>query len=298
MFSTLRAVMQSTRGPFLILTPVCVWLAAAVVLQQGGNLAWPSLLLILGGALSAHISVNAINEYLDFRSGLDLNTERTPFSGGSGALPAQPHAAGAVLMSGILTLLITTLIGLWFLSQGIWQLLPLGLAGLILIITYTRQINRRPWLCLIAPGAGFGLAMVAGSAFALEARSTTTLWLAALVPFFLVNNLLLLNQYPDIAADRAVGRNHFPIAYGVERSTQAYALMMAATALTIIIGVVGDWFPLWSLLALVPVVLSAKALQGARTLAADIGTQPQFMAANVLATLLTPAILGLTLLFG
>ena len=35
-------------------------------------------------------------EYLDFRSGLDAQTTKTPFSGGSGALIESPHAADTV----------------------------------------------------------------------------------------------------------------------------------------------------------------------------------------------------------
>jgi len=44
-------------------------------------------MLALLGAFLAHVSVNTLNEYYDFKSGLDLETIRTPFSGGSGALP-------------------------------------------------------------------------------------------------------------------------------------------------------------------------------------------------------------------
>ncbi|WP_430460547.1 prenyltransferase [Thalassolituus sp. LLYu03] len=294
-----QTVLQTARGPFLILAPVCVLAGvAAALLQPDVQLNWLSLALILAGALAAHISVNMLNEYLDFRSGLDLNTQRTPFSGGSGALPGDPAAAKAVLVGGIATLVLTGLIGLYFLASGAWGLLPLGLAGLIVIVTYTRQINRSPWLCLVAPGFGFGLAMVAGSGYALGAADSPALWLAALLTFFLVNNLLLLNQYPDIEADKAVGRYHFPIAYGVEKSTRMYALFVLGAALSVVVGVVGGWFPLWSLLALLPLLLSVKALSGARQLGAAIGTQPQFMAANVMATLATPTVLGLTLLLG
>jgi 1,4-dihydroxy-2-naphthoate octaprenyltransferase len=288
----MHSILQSARGPFLILTPICVLLGVAAALSQGIVVDALSLTLIMVGALSAHISVNALNEYLDFRSGLDLTTERTPFSGGSGALPANPGAAQGVLAFGVITLLLTAAIGLWFLWQGMTGLLPLGLAGLIIIVTYTRQINRSPWLCLIAPGIGFGLAMVAGSAYALGGGDSLTLWLAALVPFFLVNNLLLLNQYPDIDADKAVGRNHFPIAYGVARSTSAYLLFVLATAAVIIAGVVSGQFPLWSLLALLPLLLNLVAYKGARTLGQNIGQQPQFMAANVVSSLLTPAVLA------
>lgn len=294
--SALQSILQSARGPFLILTPICVLLGVAATLTQGITPDWLSLTLIMIGALCAHISVNALNEYLDFRNGLDLTTQRTPFSGGSGSLPANPAAANGVLAFGVITLLLTAAIGIWFLLQGKTGLLPLGLAGLIIIVTYTRQINRSPFLCLIAPGFGFGLAMVAGTAYALGASDNTTLWLAALVPFFLVNNLLLLNQYPDIDADKTVGRNHFPIAYGVARSTQAYLLFVIATAAVIAAGVISHWFPLWSLLALLPLALNLIAYKGARSLGKDIGQQPQFMAANVVSSLLTPAVLAGTLL--
>lgn len=294
----MQTVLQTARGPFLILTPVCVLTGIGAVAASGDSISLTALLLVLTGALCAHISVNALNEYLDFRSGLDLHTRRTPFSGGSGALPRNPGAAGPVLAFGVVTLLITVLIGLYFLWQGEYGLLPLGLAGVLIIIFYTRQINRLPWLCLIAPGTGFGLAMVAGTAYAMGSSDSTTLWLAALVPFFLVNNLLLLNQYPDIAADKAAGRYHFPIAYGVARSTQMYGLFLLASAAVIIAGAVSGWFPLWSLLSLLPLALGIIAWQGARKLGDKIGEQPQFMAANVGTTLLTPAVLGLSLLLG
>lgn len=294
----MQTVLQTARGPFLILTPVCVLTGIGAVAASGDSISLTALLLVLTGALCAHISVNALNEYLDFRSGLDLHTRRTPFSGGSGALPRNPDAAGPVLAFGVVTLLITVLIGLYFLWQGEYGLLPLGLAGVLIIIFYTRQINRLPWLCLIAPGTGFGLAMVAGTAYALGSSDSTTLWLAALVPFFLVNNLLLLNQYPDIAADKAAGRYHFPIAYGVARSTQMYGLFLLASAAVIIAGAVSGWFPRWSLLSLLPLALGVIAWQGARKLGDKIGEQPQFMAANVGTTLLTPAVLGLSLLLG
>ncbi|MFW2438612.1 MAG: prenyltransferase, partial [Arenicellales bacterium] len=81
----ITAVIQSMRVPFLVLTPVCVFLGASTVVLNETNTGL--LMLVLLGALLAHISVNALNEYSDFRSGLDLTTTRTQFSGGSGALP-------------------------------------------------------------------------------------------------------------------------------------------------------------------------------------------------------------------
>ena len=55
------------------------------------------------GALCCHVSVNAFNEYYDFRSGLDARTRRTPFSGGSGTLPGKPELAGQALATAVVT---------------------------------------------------------------------------------------------------------------------------------------------------------------------------------------------------
>ena len=40
------------------------------------------------GVISLHISVDLLNDYFDYLSGIDLITTRTPFSGGTGVLPA------------------------------------------------------------------------------------------------------------------------------------------------------------------------------------------------------------------
>jgi len=40
----------------------------------------------------------------------------------------------------------------------------------------------------------------------------------SLIPFLLVSDLLLLNRYPDVEADKEVGRNHLPITIGIKRS--------------------------------------------------------------------------------
>ena len=75
---------------FLSLTPVSVLLGWAVADWQAGGVSMVQLWWAFIGAVASHISVNAFNEYLDFRSGLDSRTQRTPFSGGTGTLPEVP----------------------------------------------------------------------------------------------------------------------------------------------------------------------------------------------------------------
>ena len=85
-----KTVVLSMRVPFLALTFVCVFLGASTVVANQANVNLTLLILALFGALLAHISVNTLNEYFDFKSGLDLETIKTQFSGGSGALPQNP----------------------------------------------------------------------------------------------------------------------------------------------------------------------------------------------------------------
>ena len=292
----LAAVIQSMRVPFLLLTPVCVFLGASTVATSETNTSL--LLLVLLGALLAHISVNALNEYSDFKSGLDLATTRTPFSGGSGALPGNPDMSAAVLVVGAASLMATLVIGGYFVWEYGTDILPIGVAGLILIVTYTDWINRYPFLCLVAPGIGFGFLMVVGTQFVLQGEYIPLSVLVAVIPFFLVNNLLLLNQDPDIVAHASVGRNHFPIAYGVSRSNLAYALFALATTAIIIIYVLLGYLPVISLIALLPMPLAFFALYGAIKYRENIGSYPHYLGANVGVAILVPLLLGLSIIIG
>jgi 1,4-dihydroxy-2-naphthoate octaprenyltransferase len=256
------------------------------------------LSLALLGGLLAHVSANALNEYFDFRSGLDFATTRTQFSGGSGALPRNPGMAGAVLAVGTASLVATVLIGGFFVWKYGSGIVPLGLVGLVLIVSYSGWINRHPLLCLIAPGLGFGFLMVVGTQYVLQGEYAPMSWLVAVVPFFLVNNLLLLNQYPDIQADLSVGRNHFPIAFGVNCSNTAYALFALATTVSIVIYVMAGYLPVLSLIALLPMPLAFFSLYGAIRHGKNIAKFPHYLGANVAVTILTPLLLGLSISLG
>lgn len=294
----LSVIVHTIRFPFLVLTLVCVFLGMSIVVANQSNISPLLLILTLLGALFAHISVNTINEYYDFKSGLDFTTKRTKFSGGSGALPQNPDMASTVFYIGVASLFATLLIGVFFIFKYGAGIVPIGLAGIVLIVTYTEWINKHPFLCLIAPGTGFGFLMVAGTQYVLEGQYAQLTWFVALVPFFLVNNLLLLNQYPDIEADANVGRNNFPIAYGIYYSNIVYGLFTLVTILAIVVYVLTDYLPALSLIALLPMMLAFFSLHGAVKYGKTIGKYPQYLGANVAVTMLTPLLLGISIIIG
>ena len=286
------------RLPFLILTPACVLLGAATAAWSGAHLNPYYLALAFVGAVAAHISVNALNEYHDFESGLDFNTEPTPFSGGSGTLPKRPDKAHIAMTAGLVSLAITAAVGFFFLYvRGLW-ILPVGLLGLIVIVTYTKWITRNAFLCLIAPGVGFGLLMVMGTDFVLTGAYSWTSFVAALVPFFLVSDLLLLNQFPDVEADRGVGRHHFPIAIGREASVKLYVAFLAGGYLAIIFGYITGSLPLEGFLGLGSVFLAVPTARGVVRFADDISRLIPYMGKNVIIIISTPVLLAIGLFIG
>ncbi|MEA3273842.1 MAG: prenyltransferase [Pseudomonadota bacterium] len=294
------AVMGVTRPAFLVLTPVCVLLGLAAVATGGVAVDWFAAALTLIGAIAAHVSVNALNEYEDFRSGLDFRTDRTPFSGGSGTLVAHPELASQAQIIGLGSLFVSAACGLILLSRAGWGLLPVGLLGLALVCFYTTRINHNRFLCLIAPGLGFGPLMVVGTHYAVTGGWSLSAAVASLVPFFLVSNLLLLNEFPDAEADRSVGRDTLPVGAGLPYSLRVYGLFALFAYLSIALGVAVGALPGGALLGLLtlPVVVLVyagvnKALKEGGSLVPRIAP---LLGLNVAVALITPALVAIGLL--
>ena len=102
---SLKTWFTETRPNFLLLTPICFSVGLGVAFSEGYFNLFRTILGLIG-AMLAHISVNVLNDYFDFRSGLDLKTKRTPFSGGSGILPSGLLHPKGVYFLGITSLFI------------------------------------------------------------------------------------------------------------------------------------------------------------------------------------------------
>jgi 1,4-dihydroxy-2-naphthoate octaprenyltransferase len=296
--SAFKSLLGPMRVPFLVLTPACVAVGVGTAHWQGFPIRWWHVAIILLGALAAHISVNSFNEYFDFRSGLDTKTQRTPFSGGSGTLPANPSMARATFGLAWGALAGTAAVGFYFVWLRGWALLPLGVLGLVLLVTYTTWWAYHPMLCLISPGLGFGVLMVMGTHFALSGTFSWTALIASLVPTFLVSDLLLLNQFPDVAADQSIGRRHFPITVGREASAVIYGILLLLTYLSIGFGVALHLLPASCLLAFLSAVLAWRVYRGVRRSADKVPALIPFMGQNVVINLVTPALLAVGLFLG
>ena len=279
-----------TRPQFLTLSVVLAFLGTSIAWYDGYfDLGYG--LLAGFGLLLTHISVNTLNDYFDYRSGVDLATKRTPFSGGSGVLPAALLTPKQVFWLGMFSFLIAAGIGIFFLLARGWLLLPLLLVAAVCVLFYTPVILKVPWPEWAA-GLGLGVLPILGLYFAQAAQYTWHAAIAAIPSGILVHNLLLLNEFPDAEADRQAGRRTLPIVLGGEKASLVYSTFTIAVYLWIIGWVIAGKMPAFSLISLITLPFAIKAIKGSRKYQ-DMAKLVPAMASNVLVVLVTQFLLGL-----
>jgi 1,4-dihydroxy-2-naphthoate octaprenyltransferase len=280
------------RAPFLLL-PVTLVICGAGAAAYEGMFHWGPTLLALVGLVSVHIAVNSLNEWSDMRRGIDLKTVRTPFSGGSGTLPSGAAPVGAALRLGIAAAGLGLIIGIWFLIQVGWAFLPFLLAGAVFVLGYTDALARIG-IGEMAAGLGLGGLAVAGVALVQEG-SLGPVAIAACVPAFCMTfNLLLLNEFPDEAADREGGRKNIIILSGRRAGALVYVFFALLVPVWILGSVVANLFPALALVAILPSLLLAKPIRWAVVNPSEEVPIPA-LGANVIWNLATNTLLGAAL---
>jgi 1,4-dihydroxy-2-naphthoate octaprenyltransferase len=208
----------------------------------------------------------------------------------------QPHLAPQALIIGTVSLLITLGCGVYLIRLVGWGLIPIGLLGVLIIISYTSWINRHRFLVLIASGFCFGPLMVNGTHYALTGQLSITALLLSMTPFFLVNNLLLLNQIPDIEADHSVGRDNYAITLDAAERAQLFLVFSLLAYLSIVYGVLFGFLPVTTLLGLLTAGLVYKIYA---VIKQETNQRDQLIASlgqNVILTLITPSLIFLGIL--
>ncbi len=286
-----KIMFLETRPQFLLLTPVCVSVGFAAAVYEG-YFNGLHLVLALIGALLAHISVNVLNDYFDYKRGTDLLTVKTPFSGGSGFLPQGLVKPEDAFKLGFGSLIIGLIIGAYFI-YNYPVLLPIVALAAFLIYAYTPLLTK-VGITEVFPGLGFGPLMVIGAYITqLPVGSfhiSPTAILASVPAGILVSNLLFLNEIPDYDADLKTGRKHGVILLGKKRSSRAYVLFLALAYASIVIPVILNLLPLYALLGLATIPIAVKASKGVLKNFDQTDKLVPSLGQNVLVVLATPAL--------
>jgi len=200
--------------------------------------------------------------YFDFRSGCGYAHGANTVHGGSGTLPASPSDGRGVGI-GLISLAIVAAVGLFFSIVSVGAILPLGILGMSSDRSLHHRAPAQPANLVTRAGVGIRTLMVMGTHFALTGQYSWTAFVAFAHALLLVSNLLLLNQFPDVDADRSVGRRHYPILIGRRKSSLIYAAFLACAYLSIIAGVLLYLLPTWALLGLPHTFLAIPAARTA-----------------------------------
>ncbi len=254
----LKAYVGVARGPFLVL-PITLVAAGGAAAAYDGTFSWPRTLLAFAGLLALHMAVNILNEWSDMRTGIDLKTTRTPFSGGSGTLPAGAMSLSGTLVYGLGCAAFGLAVGVYFLTVVGWVLLPIMLAGGIAVLAYT-DILAKLAIGEVAAGLGLGGLPVLGTALVQGGGIGPAAWAAAAPATFMTFNLLLLNEFPDEIPDREGGRRNLLYVFGRRGAAWIYAFAAVATPVSIAVAVALGALPALALAAVLPSILVAPAL--------------------------------------
>lgn len=276
---SLMTWIRLARVPFLTGTIVPVVLGTAVAWVSSGFFNAVYFVLALVGAMCLHLGTNIFNDYFDFRSGCDaINVDGlSPISGGSRVLLEnliRPRSAYFAALSffgvaGIIGVTLSIFVG--------WGVLVLGAVGILSGYFYVSQLAPRG-VGELTVGLNFGPLMVLG-AYYVQARSLDLAPLVASIPVgLLITAILWINEIPDYAADKSVGKNTIVVRVGRRRAADLYGVIMAAAYAWTVAMVAAGQMPLVSLIVLVTLPLSIRAVGIARR---HFDTSHDMVAANL-----------------
>ncbi len=284
-----KAWLSLPRFQFLPLTVLLVSLGTAIASHQGHFHLGQFLLAMLGSIL-VHMTVNIINDYHDYVDGIDLDTPKTPFSGGSGILPLSLLKPKQAFWFGTICLLAAMAIGFYFCAVKGWVLFPLLLISGFSAYFYNVYLSK--WLMgELFAGLCLGPLLVLGSYFVQTGRYSWETLVASLAPGILTSNLLFLNEFPDREADEKGGRRHLVILLGRSGARFLFVGLMVVSYLCIVAGVLTRMMPVATLIGLGTVVFGWKAAKGALKYYDDTKRLIPVLGANVIMILGTQALL-------
>jgi 1,4-dihydroxy-2-naphthoate octaprenyltransferase len=258
---------NATRLPFLTATLAPVLLGAAIAWKDGflrDPFHFWLFFLTLIGAVCFHIGTNVINDYFDHTTGTDqANLTPTPFSGGSRVIQRGLMSPESVRNLALLFYAFGTLIGVYLTFAVGPAILAFGLFGFLIGYLYSapplRLVDRGVGELAIA--IGFGPTMLLGAYWVQAGRWSWEAFLASLPLALLIAAVLYINEFPDKPWDAHTGKKTLITRLPTSVAIKSYAVILAATYLIIVAGVVSGIMPPTTLVALLTLPMGWKAFR-------------------------------------
>ena len=276
------------RVRFLLASVIAVSVGLALTWRQNSSIDPLDAILIFAGVMALHASVDLLNDFWDFKRGIDTKTKRTKMSGGTGVLPEGLLKPSSVYRAGIVFLIIGSVIGSYFvITHGIIIGVILGFAILSIYFYSTKIVDSGLGEFFVAVK---GSMIVIGTFFIQSGEITIESILGGIVVGVLSSLVLFIASFPDHDADKSKGRKSLVIAVGKEKAAKLFWIFPIISYLTIIIGVSTNLFPLVSLITLVTIPLMIKSGLGLRKNFDSIENLVPFMSSTLMFSRITGAL--------
>ncbi len=232
-------------------------LAAAGLGENAGRFDWVSFVLVLLGAMLAHVGANVLNDYFDFVKGVDTRPEH-----GSGVLTggamtaAQASKFAFVLFSG------AAICGLLLVREHARVVIPLALIGFgsaVLYPAYLKRYGLGDLLIVIAFGLGLTLGAYGVQAGGLSLNHGLWVALYSLPICLLVDAILHANNLRDAADDRAAGVRTLATGLSPRGGLRLQQVLLFGPLVFVVLGVLLGWLGLWSLASFLVLPLLVQA---------------------------------------
>ena len=238
---------------------------------------------------------NAVNEVIDYKSGVDrfiTLDKRTPFSGGKKTIVDGLLTIKETKVIAWVTMFAAAVIGLYISFVREPMVFWIGIAGFCISIFYSLPPFKFCYRGLgeFAIGVTYGPLVVSGTYLVQTHTVNLEILLVSLIIGFLIANVVWINQYPDYEADAKGNKRNWVVRLGKEKGIKVYALLYVLAYLCLSISIFYTQNYLL-LLALLSVPTAKRSVNIAKKYYDDI---PRLIEANA-KTIQVYQITGLTL---
>lgn len=206
-------------------------------------------LLLVVVAVAAQIASNIANDLIDHRKGADTDERKGPLRPLSRGLISEREVRLALYLS--LAVLLTS--GLWLIALSSWWLLLVGLAVVLGVFAYSGgpyPLSYHGWGDA-AVLVFFGWVPTVTSFYILRGYVLDqTLWQLATAIGLSSVNILVVNNYRDVAEDSKAGKRTLIVCMG-----QDFAPRLYLTCGLLSMGLLYPVYSFWGMLLLLPYVL-------------------------------------------
>ena len=256
----LSAWFRVIRIRFLLSSVIAVSVGLAISWLHIGQIDILYAIMTMGGVVSLHASVDLLNDYWDFKRGIDTQTLRTKMSGGTGVLPEGLLQPNQVYRAGIAFLIIGSLIGIYFvIIDGIVIGMILAFAVVSIYFYSTKIVDSGLAEIFVAIK---GTMIVLGTYFIQTLEINLTPIMGGIFIGALSSLVLFITSFPDFDADKAKGRKTLIISVGKQKATLVFWIFPIIVYSILISGIFYEIFPIYCIisLAMFPLIIKSGLL--------------------------------------